>query len=223
MRRRDFIGLLGGAGAAMPIAAFAQQPALPVIGFLGGGSPSAFGDIVAAFHKGLNEAGYFEHRDVGIEYRWAEDQYDRLPALATDLVRRQVAVIATMGGLAPSLAAKAATSTIPIVFHGSLDAVKAGFVTSLNRPGGNMTGVVTLNVDTGPKRLELMHELLPTATTIGLLLNPSNPILTETQSKDLLVAAHTLGLQLHILYASTESDFDTAFTSLIQLRAGGLV
>jgi putative ABC transport system substrate-binding protein len=221
---RELLAVLGGAAAAAwPLAARAQQAAMPVVGLLGSTMVQGYTTQLAAFRQGLSETGFVEGRDVAIEYRWAEDQYGRLPALAADLVRRQVAVIATMGGIAAALAAKAATSTIPIVFHGSLDAIKAGFVTSLNRPGGNMTGVVTLNVDTGPKRLELMHELLPTATTIGLLLNPSNPTVTETQSKDLLIAAHTLGLQLHILHASTEPDFDTAFTSLIQSRAGGLV
>src|SRR6516162_8803411 len=181
MRRREFITLVGGAAAAWPLPGRAQQPAMPVVGLLGATTP----------HEG---------RNVAIEYRWAEDQYDRLPALAADLVRRQVAVIATLGGNTASVAAKAATTTIPVVFHGSVDPVEAGLVASLNRPGGNVTGVVTLNMDTGQKRLELMHELLPAATTIGLLLNPTNAV-AEIQSKDLQAAASTLGLQLLIANA----------------------
>ena len=222
LRRRDFITMLGGAAAAWPTAARAQQSAMPVVGVLGATTAQGYAAQLAAFRQGLNEAGFVEGRNVAIEYRWAEDQYDRLPALAADLVRRQVAVIATIGGNASSSAAKAATATIPVVFHGSLDPVEAGFVASLNRPGGNLTGVVTLNVDTGQKRLELIHELVPTATTIGLLLNPTNAV-AETQSKDLQAAARTLGLQLRVLHASTERGFDEVFATLIQLRAGGLV
>jgi len=174
--------------------------------------------IEAGLVTSLNRPG----RNVAIEYRWAEDQYDRLPALAADLVRRQVAVIATLGGNTASVAAKAATTTIPVVFHGSVDPVEAGLVASLNRPGGNVTGVVTLNMDTGQKRLELMHELLPAATTIGLLLNPTNAV-AEIQSKDLQAAARTLGLQLRIANASTERDFDAAFATLSQEQVRGLV
>ena len=222
LRRRDFITMLGGAAAAWPTAARAQQSARPVVGVLGATTAQGYAAQLAAFRQGLNEAGFVEGRNVAIEYRWAEDQYDRLPAMAADLVRRQVAVIATIGGNAASLAAKAATATIPVVFHGSLDPVEAGFVASLNRPGGNLTGVVTLNVDTGQKRLELIHELVPTATTIGLLLNPTNAV-AEIQSKDLQAAARTLGLQLRVLHASTERDFDEVFATLIRLRAGGLV
>jgi putative ABC transport system substrate-binding protein len=221
MRRREFLTLVAGA-ASCPIAALAQQSGLPVVGVLGATTAQGYAAQSAAFRQGLKETGFVEGRDVTIEYRWAEDQYDRLTALAADLVRRQVAVIATIGGNASALAAKAATATIPIVFHGSLDPVAAGFAASLNRPGGNMTGVVTLNVDTGQKRLELIHELVPTATTIGLLLNPTNAV-AGTQSKDLLAAAGTLGLRLHILHASTEADFEAAFASLLQSRAGALV
>ncbi len=221
MKRREFITLLGGA-AAWPLAARAQQPAMPVVGLLGATTAQGYAAQLAAFRQGLSEAGFVEGRNVAIEYRWAEDQYDRLPALAADLVRRQVAVIATIGGNAASLAAKAGTSTIPVVFHGSVDPVESGLVTSLNRPGGNVTGVVTLNIDTGQKRLELLHELLPGATTVGLLLNPTNTV-AEIQSKDLQAAARTLGLQLRIVHASTEHDFDPAFTTLSQARAGGLV
>jgi ABC-type uncharacterized transport system substrate-binding protein len=164
-----------------------------------------------------------EGRDAVIAYRWADDQYDRLPGLAANLVRRRVAVIATIGGNPASLAARTATTTIPGVFHGSLDPVKAGLVASLNRPGGNATGVVTLNVDTGQKRLELMHEVVPAATTLGLLLNPANKVVTETQSKDLQAGARGLGLQLRVLNASTERDFEDVFASLKQMQVGGLV
>jgi putative tryptophan/tyrosine transport system substrate-binding protein len=199
-----------------------QQPAMPVVGLLGATTAHGYAAQLAAFRQGLSEAGFVEGRNVAIEYRWAEDQYDRLPALAADLVRRQVAVIATLGGNMASVAAKAATTTIPVVFHGSVDPVEAGLVASLNRPGGNVTGVVTLNIDTGQKRLELIHELLPAATTIGLLLNPTNAV-AEIQSKDLQAAARTLGLQLRIANASTERDFDAAFATLSQEQVGGLV
>jgi ABC-type uncharacterized transport system substrate-binding protein len=222
MKRREFITLLGGAAAAWPLAARAQQPAMPVVGLLGATTAQGFAAQLTAFRQGLSEAGFVDGRNVAIEYRWAEDQYDRLPAMAADLVRSQVAVIATIGGNAASLAAKAATATIPVVFHGSVDPVEAGLVASLNRPGGNVTGVVTLNIDTGQKRLELLHELLPAATTIGLLLNPTNAG-AEIQSKDLPAAARTLGLQLRIVHASTAHDFDPAFATLSQARAGGLV
>ena len=221
MKRREFITLVGGA-AAWPLAARAQQPAMPVVGILGATTAQGYAAQMAAFQQGLKETGFVEGHNVAIEYRWAEDRYDRLPELAADLVRRQVAVIATIGGNAAAMTAKAATSTIPVVFHGSIDPVEAGFVASLNRPGGNLTGVVTLNIDTGQKRLELIHELVPTATTIGLLLNPTNAV-AETQSKDLQAAARTLGLQLHVLHAQTERDFDEVFATLAQARAGALV
>ena len=221
MRRRAFLTLLA-AGAAWPLAARAQQARMPVIGVLGATSAHGYAAQLAAFRRGLNEAGFVEGRDVAIEYRWAEDQYERLPELAADLVRRQVAVIATIGGNAAAMAARAATRTIPVVFHGSVDPVEAGFVASLNRPGGNMTGVVTLNIDTGQKRVELIHELVPTASTIGLILNPTNAV-AEAQTKDLQAAARTLGLKLHVLQASTEAEFEPAFAALKQLRAGGLV
>ena len=224
-KRREFIALLGGGAlllAAKVKRARGQQPAMPVVGLLGATTPHGYAAQLEAFRQGLSEAGFVEGRNVAIEYRWADDQYDRLPALAADLVRRQVAVIATLGGNTASVAAKAATTTIPVVFHGSVDPVEAGLVASLNRPGGNVTGVVTLNMDTGQKRLELMHELLPAATTIGLLLNPTNAV-AEIQSKDLQAAARTLGLQLRIANASTERDFDAAFATLSQGQVGGLV
>jgi putative ABC transport system substrate-binding protein len=221
MRRRDFITLLGGAAVAWPIAARGQQ-AMPTVGVLGATSAEGFAAQLAAFRHGFAEAGFVEGRDVVIEYRWADDRYERLPELAADLVMRQVSVIATMGGNAASIAAKAATSTIPVVFHGSMDPVRAGFAATLNRPGGNLTGVVSLNLETGQKRLELIHELVPTANTIGLLHNPTNSA-ADMQSKDLQAAAGTLGVKLHVVYASTQGEFEAAFAGLKQLGAGALV
>ena len=196
---------------------------MPVIGFLGTISPDRWASRLHAFRQGLSETGYVEGRNVGIEYRWAEGQNDRLPALAADLVRRQVRVIATPESTPAAFAAKAATTTIPIVFSVGVDPVAVGLVASLNRPGGNLTGVTNLNAEILPKRLELMHELVPTATTIALLVNPSNPLVAETESRDAQTAARTLGLQLHVLHASTDRDFDTVFASLAQMRAVALV
>jgi putative ABC transport system substrate-binding protein len=221
MRRREFISLLGGV-AAWPLAARAQQPAMPEIGFLNSASSDATKATVAAFRQGLAETGTIEGQNASIQYRWAEGRYDRLPALAADLVRRKVAVIATTSGIPPALAAKAATTSIPIVFTVGVDPVEVGLVGSLNRPGGNLTGVSILNVELAPKRLELLHELVPAATLIALLVNPANPN-AETLSRELQAAARTLGLQLHVLRASTERDFDAVFATLLQLQAGGLV
>jgi putative tryptophan/tyrosine transport system substrate-binding protein len=221
MRRREFITLLCGAAATWPLAARAQQPAMPAIGFLGTRALGDDLDLLSAFRRGLKEAGYVEGQNVAIEYRFAENQYDRLPALAADLVRRQVAVIAANGRAAQ--AAKEATATIPIAFVAGFDPVEVGLVASLNRPGGNITGVSILDVELGPKRLELLHELVPAATRIVLLVNPTDPARAETTSKELQAAAHSLGLQLHILHASTDRDFDTVFARLVQLGAGGLV
>jgi putative ABC transport system substrate-binding protein len=220
MRRREFIAVLGGAAAALPLAARAQQSGMPVIGFLNSRAPGDDPHLLAAFRRGLEESGFVEGQNVAIEYRFAENQYDRLPALAADLVRRQVAVIAA--NTPAMLPAKAATATIPIVFLTGSDPVKIGVVASLNRPGGNITGVSILNVEIGPKRLELLHELVPTATIIAVLVNPTNPT-AETLSKDAQAAARALGLKLHVLHASSERDFDTVFASVVQLRAGGLV
>src|SRR5262249_17714641 len=213
----------GGAVAAWPLAARAQQAAMPVVGMLSAEWPGQFTDRLRAFHEGLRETGYVDGRNLAIEYRWAEGRNDRLPALAAELVRRQVSVIVTAGSTPAALAARAATTTIPTVFYLGSNPVEAGLVTSLSRPGANLTGLVTLNVEIAPKRLELLHELVPTATIIAALINPTTPVLAETLTRDLQTAAHQLGVQLHLLHASSERDFDTVFATLVQLRAGGLV
>jgi putative ABC transport system substrate-binding protein len=218
MRRREFI-TLGGVAAAWPLAARAQQPA---IGFLSSASPQSYAQVVAAFHQGLKEVGYVEGQSIAIEYRWAEGQYERLPLLAAELVRRQVAVIATTSTPA-AFAAKAATTTIPIVFEIGFDPVALGLVTSLNRPGSNLTGVTNLSVEVGLKQLGLLHEMVPAATTVALLVNPTDRALAEVVTRDAQLAAGKLGLQLHVLHASTERDFDTVFATLAQLRAGALM
>jgi putative ABC transport system substrate-binding protein len=222
MNRREFITLLGSAATVWPFTAHAQQQAMPVIGFLNSSSPDAEGDRVRAYRQGLSEAGYVEGRNVTIEYRWADGHNDRLPSMAADLVRRGVNVIVT-GGTPATLAAKAATATTPIVFILSTDPVEAGLVASLNRPGGNLTGVTGLNVELAPKKLELLHELLPSATIVALLVNPTNAVAAKNESQAVQAAARTLGLQLHQLHASTERDFDSVFASLVRLRAGALV
>jgi ABC-type uncharacterized transport system substrate-binding protein len=219
MKRREFITLVGGA-AAWPLAARAQQPAMPVIGFLNTRAPEQDAHLLVAFRQGLTETGYVEGRNVTIEYRWAEGHNDRLPALAADLVRRQVTVIAANSQA--TVVAKAATSTIPIVFITGADPVQVGFVTSLNRPGGNLTGVTSLDTELGRKRLQLLHELLPQASTIAALVNPTFPG-SDVQTRDLQAAASALGLQLHIVHASTERDINTVFANLIRLQASGLV
>src|SRR5262245_1999238 len=221
MRRREFITLIGGA-AAWPVAARAQQPAMPVIGLLSTRAPGEDPHLLAAFSQGLKETGYVEGQNTALERRFAEGQYERLPALAADLVRQRVTVIAALGSAAAP-AAKAATTTIPVVFTVGVDPVEAGLVATMNRPGGNLTGVTGLGVELGPKRLELLRELVPKAEIIAALLNPNTPAI-ETQTRDLESAARALGVQLHVLHASSESDFDRIFPkTLTQLRAGGLV
>ena len=221
MRRRDFISLLGGAAFAWPAAAHAQQPAMPVIGFLSAVSPGPFAQRIAAFHQGLTEAGYVEGRNVAIENRWAEEQYDRLPALAADLVGRRVEVIVTYTDAA-ALAAKAATTAIPIVFINGADPVRAGIVPSLSRPGGNVTGASFFGVDLAPKQLALLHEVAPKAAVVGLLVDENVPDFV-TQVPAVQEAARILGLQLIVLKVGTASDIDTAFATLVRERAGALV
>lgn len=227
MRRREFITLIGGAAAATwpvtwPRVVRAQQAASPVIGYLGAGSPATFGSRVGAFRQGLGEAGYVEGRNVGIEFRWAEGQHDRLPALAAELVDRQVAVIIAPGGAPAALAAKSVTSTVPIVFEMGGDPIAVGVVSSLSRPGANLTGISSLSVEVTPKRLEFLHELIPTASLIAVLVNPTSPTV-ESQTTNLQVAARARGLRLHFLKAKSAQDFESAFAELPQLRAAGLV
>jgi putative ABC transport system substrate-binding protein len=221
MRRREVIALLAGA-AAWPLAARAQQPALPVVGFIRDASADASTRFAAAFRQGLNEAGYVEGQNVAVEYHWLEGQYDRLPALAADLVRRRVAVIATLGIL-PTIAAKAATATIPIVFGVGGDPVQLGVVTSLARPGGNATGIYFFNAEVNAKRLRLLHDLVPKAVGIAVLLNPANAAVAETTLRDVQAAAPTIGLQIQtILNASTIGEIDAAFATLARERPDAL-
>jgi ABC-type uncharacterized transport system substrate-binding protein len=219
MKRREFITLLGSAAAAWPLAA---RAAMPAIGFLSGGAPGPFKHLVAAFREGLKETGYIEGQNATIEYRWAEGQYDRLPLLATDLARRQVAVIAATGGTQAGLAAKAATATIPIVFSSGIDPITAGLVASFNRPGGNVTGVYLLISELDPKKLGLLRELVPNASVIAVLLNPRSADI-RARSAGVQEAARTVGQHIRILHASTERELETAFASLAELRAGALV
>src|SRR5947209_7208304 len=219
MRRRDFITGIAGSAVAWPFSAHAQQRAMPVIGFIGASSPNLIANHLRAFHQGLSETDHIEGRNVAIEYRWAEGHNDRLPALAADLVRRQVQVIATNGP--PALPTKAATTTIPIVFTVADDPVKLGLVESLNRPGGNLTGISNLNAALASKRLELLHELVPAVQAIAVLINPSN-----TNAESLTIehksAGDALGLQLHVLHAGNDSNLDAVFAMLSQVKAGAL-
>jgi putative ABC transport system substrate-binding protein len=221
MRRRDFIILLSGA-VTWPFTARAQQPAMPVVGYLSATSRDGGEERAAAFRRGLQESGYVDGKNVAIEYRWADEQVDRLPAMAADLVKRHVTVIAT--GTTPAvLAAQAATTTIPIVFEVGSDPVRLGLVTNLNRPGGNVTGVTSLIIEVAPKRLELLHELLPTTKVMALLVNPDDRALAQAEARETLSAARNRGIELHVLNVRSEGDFDAVFADIKRLRVGGLV
>jgi ABC-type uncharacterized transport system substrate-binding protein len=222
MRRRDFIKAISALPALCPLAARAQQPAMPVVGFVNTASPAGYTAMANAFHQGLKDTGYADGQNVTIEYRWAEGHNELLPAIVADLVRRQVAVIAATSAPA-ALAAKAATMTIPIVFETGADPVTLGLVASLSHPGGNITGVTQTNVEIAPKRLQLLHEVIPAAKILGLLVNPNDGALAESYTRGVQAAADSLGLELRILNASTVSDFDGLFAKLFQLGAGGLV
>jgi putative tryptophan/tyrosine transport system substrate-binding protein len=222
MRRRQFISLIGGVAATWPLAVQAQQPAMPVVGFVNAASSDPYARMLSAFLKGLSETSYIEDQNVKIEYRWAQGEVDRLPALVADLVHRDVAVIAATGTPA-ALAAKAATTTIPIVFETGSDPVQLGLVTSLNRPSGNVTGVAQLATEVAPKRLELLHEMIPKARIIALLADPTDRAIFENTTRGVKAAARSLGLELHVLNVSTDGDLDAVFPKLIELRAGGLV
>src|SRR6266436_1198035 len=213
MKRREFITLLGGAAVAWPLAAHGQQPALPVVGFLGAPSAAPYTRYVAAVHQGLKEVGYIEHQNVTMEYRWADGQYDRLPAMAADLVSRRVAVIVPIGGAPATMAAKAATSTIPIVFNLGADPIQLGLVANLNRPGGNITGIAMMTLEIDTKRLELLHELAPASTSIAILLNPANAQ-APSQKREAQAAARRLGRQLLVLEAGPEREIKSAFAAL---------
>jgi len=221
VRRRDFLGALSCAAVNWPLFAHAQQ-SMPVIGYLGAESPTAFASRVRAFREGLGEAGYVEGRNVAIEFRWAEGQHNRLPALAADLAGRPVTLIVAPGGAPAALAAKSATTSIPIIFEMGADPIAIGLVETLKRPGANLTGVTSLNVQVTPKRLEILHEVVPAAAVIAVLLNPTSPT-AGSQLNSLQMAADALGVRLHVLHASAARDFDAVFETLTRLRLGGLV
>ena len=223
MKRREFITLLGGAAAVWPLAARAQQTAMPVVGVLGADSSDQYADRLGAFRQGLKEVGYVEGQNLAIEYRWANGSNDRLPALAADLARLHVNAIVALGSTPAALAAKAATVTIPVVFFVGADPVRLGLVASLARPGGNLTGATTLNEELVTKRMELVHEAIPKATSLALLVNPTSPALAEAAVKDGQMAARDLGLGLDVLHASSERDFDSVFATLAQRQVGALV
>jgi putative tryptophan/tyrosine transport system substrate-binding protein len=223
MQRREFITLLGGAAVGWPLAARAQQSAMPVIGFLSSRSPGESAGVVAAFRQGLREAGFVEGQDVMIAFRWADGRYDRLPALAAELVALRVAVLFTAGGQLSAFAAKAATQTIPVIFSAAIDPDQIGLVASLNRPGGNITGMSIYPSEVAATSVQLLKELLPAATLIGYLVNPTNPTAVKVYVKEASNAAGALGITIHVLNASTEHDLDEAFASLAKLRANGLV
>ena len=220
--RRAFISLLGGAAAAWPLGARAQQPVMPVIGFLHPASPDTYTDRLRAFRQGLKEAGFVEGENVAIEYRWAENQFDRLPALATELVRRPVAVIVTTGGPVPALAAKSASPTVPIIFAVPEDPVRLGLVASLARPGGNATGINFFSDELTAKRLELLRELVPAATRVAVLVNPANAAATPTMLPNVEAAARAMGLQIQVVNANTSREIDAAFATLTRVRPDAL-
>ena len=223
MKRREFITLLGGAAAAWPLAARAQQPSMPVIGFLDARSPDTMGGRLSALRRGLKETGYVEGENVAIVYRWAEGRFDRLPELAAELVRREVTVMAMGGGSPATFAAKAATTTIPIVFGVGEDPVKLGLVTSLARPGGNLTGVNFFNVELAAKRLELLREVVPAAARVAVLVNPDNVANTEATMRDVGAAARAMGLQIQVLKASTSGEIEAAFADFVRERPDALL
>ncbi len=222
MRRREFITHLGGVAASWPLAVRAQQPAIPVVGFVSARSPSESVDVVAAFRRGLRQTGFVEGQNLSIAFRWAEGRYDRLPTLAAELLGLRPAVIFAAGGPPSALAAKKATSTVPVIFVAGVDPVQLGLIASLNHPGGNVTGIHMFSAALEPKKLELLHELVPKARVICALVNPTNPS-AAIVSKDLEAAARAMGLQLHIIHASTEQDLDAVFANWAKLRADGLV
>jgi putative ABC transport system substrate-binding protein len=222
MRRRHFLGLMSGAAVTLPLAARAQQPAMPVIGYLSSRSSGESADLVAAFNKGLGEAGYVDGQNVAVDYRWGEGQYDRLPEMAADLVRRGVSVMVTTGGTPAALAAKAATSTIPIVFAIGGDPVKDGLVESFSRPGGNATGISVLAATPESKRLGLLHEMVPSAKVVGVLINPNHPV-AEAPEQELRSAAGTIGQRLHIAYAKNEVELESALETLVRKQADALL
>jgi putative ABC transport system substrate-binding protein len=221
--RRELLAVLGGAAAAWPLAARGQQPAMPVIGFLGGTSPEVYADRLRAFRQGLKEAGYVEGENVAIEYRWAENQFDRLPALAAELVRRQVAVIVATGGSIPALSAKAATTTVPIVFAVPEDPVRSGLVASLARPGGNATGINFFSIELVAKRLEILREMVPATTRVAVLINPADAANSETMLKDVEAATRSMGLQIQVLNANTSHEIDAAFATFVRERPDALL
>jgi len=222
LRRREFIALLGGAATAWPLAARAQQTAMPVVGFLHTGSPAEFVHVVAAFKEGLNEAGYADGKNITIEYRWARGQYDRLPELAADLVRRQVAVIAAVGGTTTALAAKAATATVPIIFAIGADPVEAGLVASLSRPDSNLTGMGIFSNVLNAKRQELMRELVPTAALVAMLVNPTGAT-TQSELREVQAAADKIGQQVRVFNASTDREIDATVATIVEQRIAGLL
>jgi putative tryptophan/tyrosine transport system substrate-binding protein len=223
MRRREFIILIGGTATVWSVSSRAQQPPKSIIGFLGSESPDAWAGRLQELHRGLSELGFIEGQNLSIEYRWAQGRNERLPSMAADLVREQVRVIISPGSTPAALAAQAATKTIPIVFEIASDPVELGLVSGLNKPGANVTGVTTLNLEIGPKRLELLHNVIPSASVIGLLINPTNPRLAEQNIKSIQAAGRTFGLEMHVLQASTEDEFGTAFEELKKIKAGGLM